>query len=279
MLRSLGLVISLSCFSIVSCSSVERVSEPKLVETDMAWNCESGNEFLVASEYLRDSQKTNITSAEISQIAIQVSEGCTGAANRFIKVVRLLSKAGLGMKDTITIAVSGAKQSDASVDTFISTFKLSFRKEGLDLTLNKALIIAQQVSLDYQGAPEVAEKDFEEIVEFCLAKNGLHLPKPKCADLATTVTRAGEHFDGSAAEAFVDGYHFLLVDEGPKLAADKALELLETIVAVSPKAVENFRLVFEYANEKSGLGLSREDSFEIAKKVAINTKIKVVKSM
>ncbi len=272
----LGFVALLVC----SCSNIKRISEPlEEKETDTVGNCEAGREYVTSHEFMRKSGNVKITDKEANDIAIKVSAGCTDAAKRFITVVLLLRKAGFGMKDALNVGVDAAKTTNMITDTFVNVFRLSFKRKGLDLALAEALSVARAVSIDYKGDPEVAEDDFMDMIEFCSSFKGLDLSKPKCATLAKNVTIAGEDYDGSSAKAFENGFEFLTDADGAHLTTVDALQVAEELIKIGPKAIENFRAAFEYANEKSGLGLGRKESVIMAKKVAYNTKVKVPKSM
>ena len=267
-------------FTQISCETVERISEPvDEKDTDVAWNCEAGREYVTAHEFLKKSGNVKVSNKDANEIALKVSSGCTDAAERFINVVLLLRRAGFGMKDAIGVGVAASKTSNLTTDTFVTIFKLSFKRSGLDLNLSESLAMARAVSIDYKGDPEIAEEDYLEIIGYCMESKGLDLSKPKCANLAKNVTIAGERYDGSSAEAFIEGFEFLTDDDGAHLTTVDALRVAEELIKIGPKAIENFMAAFQYANEKTGLGLGRVDSVKMAKKVAYNTKIKVPKSM
>src|SRR4051812_28021482 len=76
-------------------------------------HCLTTREYVTTLEFLRDSKEFQLPEKDARALATRVSDGCTGAALRFIKVTRLLTKAGVGSKDAVTTAADFAHRTDA----------------------------------------------------------------------------------------------------------------------------------------------------------------------
>src|SRR5690349_12308650 len=74
--------------------------------------CTFAREYITTLEYLRAHKDYAIPEAEARKLAQKVSEGCTGAAQRFIKVLDALSHAGVSANDSIQTGIEISTRTD-----------------------------------------------------------------------------------------------------------------------------------------------------------------------
>src|SRR4051794_34214870 len=86
-------------------------------------NCTSTLEFVTALEFLRTEKTFAIKEADVRSLASKVSSGCSGSALRFIRIVQLMSKAGMGSKDALELGLEFSKRRDRETETFITVFQ------------------------------------------------------------------------------------------------------------------------------------------------------------
>ena len=229
------------------------------------FNCDSAREFIGAFEYLTDSKTFKMKKTEAITLARKVSIGCDGAAERFIKVSELLRRSGLDSASSLSIGKDFSLATDMQADAFAAIFKKSYLRDYLDLDIVSSIETARRLSVDFKGDHEQALEDFEDIVEYCLDREELALPRQKCAQIASDFSLYGEKSQSSIFEPFVEGLEFLARDDdGPNLTTLKAIEILNQIMATSPNAPRNLIEAYEYAYDKDGLGLSRAKAITIA---------------
>lgn len=236
--------------------------------------CPAAREFITAFEYLSDKDTTHLAKAPATELSLKVAKGCEGAAERFITTSELLRRSGLFSQDALKLGLEFAKATPAQTEAFRTIFQMAFLREGLDLDLLSATQLARSLSLDFSGQVEQAMNDYEQLVEFCLSKEALGLPRPRCATLSAELVPLARERDVSIFAIFRDGYEFLTGDsDGPKLSTDQALSLLVRLLKMSPEAVSEFAKLYPYAHDADGLGLSRQQAIELALEVSSSTKI------
>jgi hypothetical protein len=233
--------------------------------------CESTREFVTTLQYLRDNSALSLGEPEARGLAEKVSGGCTGAADRFISVVKTLGVAGLGGREAAQIAVRYARASDEQAETFLSVFKHAFSSDALDLDLRLSVDVASQLSSGFNGSSLQAKEDFERFVDFCLAQEKMNLPRPTCAPIAAKLTKKGEAYGKSVFPSFERLFEFLKSEKGGGLTANDVLRTTESVVELSPSAADNFILGYRFGVSKQGLGLSAADALAFAKRMAAKT--------
>ena len=231
-------------------------------------NCTTTREFVTTLEFLRAKKDFEIPEAEARKIASRVANGCTGSAQRFIRVSSLLANAGLGSKDAIEQGLDFSRRADAEVEAFGAVFRRAFLENYLDLDLRSSLQMARALSREFDGDLTHVRQDFEQLVDFCVRDKSLNLPKPECGAFAARITRKGQIWNGAVARPFIDAYAYLTSDKGPHLITGNALSLAEDLVSTGPGGIENFTQAYRYAASAKGLAMSDTDALTFAKEMA-----------
>jgi len=235
-------------------------------------NCTSTREFIATLQYLRSGSEVRMPEAEARKIAMDVSNGCTGAGLRFIKASDLLLKSGVSSVDALKTALELSHSTDAVLESFLTVFREAFLKEHLDLDLSSSLALARELSTDFHGDVLQARDDFKTLSDFCAQDAQLGLPKPECAQFAVRLVRKGESFSGGISRSFVDTFHFLRSNSGgPGLSTGDALKLDEQLVGYGFDAGRNFEQAFRYAVARKGLGMDNRSALDFAQKMAAQT--------
>ncbi|MBL7663665.1 MAG: hypothetical protein JNM93_00920 [Bacteriovoracaceae bacterium] len=231
--------------------------------------CSSAKEFITTLEYLRSRNEFQLDSSQALKVSEKVATACTGAAQKFVDVVNLLTKLTVDSKSAVETAVMLSAQERGVVDNYLTIFKYAFVEDGLDLDLMNSLSMAKSLSVEFKGEQKKARDDFLELVKFCTHMKTLNLPLGSCAQTAAKVTRMGEKFKNSVASPFKDLFHFLTEAEaGPKLSKLEGLKFAEEMMGFGPMAEDNFVQAYKYAISKDGLGFSQVHALAFAKNLA-----------
>lgn len=235
-------------------------------------DCPRAREFITTLEFLRQDTDLKVPEAQGRKLASQVAAGCAGAAQRFIRVAKLLNASGLGGRDAIETALPFSERTDAETDTFIVVFRHAFVEEFLDLDLKASIDLARSLSSSFEGDVLAARDDFEKLIQFCVSPRKLDLPKPLCAGFAADTARIGSTKpwgSGGVAAPFIQVYEFLRSDTaGPALGASAALNLTREIISRGPDSSEGFMAAYRYASAKKGLDLARAEAISFARDLA-----------
>lgn len=231
--------------------------------------CPASREYITALEFLRSSQSLKLPEPEARKLAEEISKGCAGAAERFVRVSGLLGRAGLSGREATEIGKRFAIGTAAEVDTFVTVFKRAFAEEYLDLELGDALRMALSLAKEFAGDQPQVRADFEKLLAFCTEEKYLGLPKPQCGAFASRIAAKGEPWNGGVAGPFIRGFEYFTSSRGPSLASGEALKVSEALLAAGPGAFENFSQAYGYATTESGLGLGREDAIKFARQLAL----------
>jgi hypothetical protein len=232
------------------------------------YDCEAAREFTTTAEYLRNPDDLALQEPIITQKALAVAEGCTGAAESFITTVDLLRQSGLPARQAIDLGIRVARAPQPVAKGFIEVFRACYDKNVLDLDLTTSLRFAEGLSLQLVGPADLATDDFIEVTTFCLSRSGPGLSKPQCADLAGRIAQISSKTETSMSNTFSDTYEYLVDRNGPALSAGDATALAERITKAGPMALENFREAFRYATSEQGAKLERQAAIVLATSVA-----------
>lgn len=228
--------------------------------------CLSTREFITTLTYLREQKVFSLPENSMRDLSETIAAGCTGASKRFIQVTDLLVKSGYPSTKSIKLAQKFALATDKESSAFQNVFRSSFVKELLDLSLQEAIDIAMDLSLNYSGDPSVAEAEFENVVKFCTSETSLGLPLLACGRLATRIVRSGANYPFKVGEEFVALFRYL---SNKNFVTKEALALSEEVVSHGPTAAENFKRAYEFALDKEGLGLGRKEASAFSLKMAV----------
>jgi hypothetical protein len=233
-------------------------------------HCTFTREYITTLEYLRSHKEFSITEQEAQNLAFKVSRGCTGAAQKFVKVTSVLSQTGVGSKDAIQSGLEFSKRTDAEEEAFVFVFLRSYLKEYLDLDLQSSLKMARSLSVDFDGDAATARDDFEKLVQFCVGSKSLDLPRPQCGTFAGRLSRLGQATGGGIGGSFIRMYTFLISESGPGLTTHEALRLAEEIIQYGKDSADNFIQAYKYGISSKGLKISGRDAIEFAKKITLS---------
>lgn len=237
-------------------------------ETNKVNHCLSTREFITTLEFLRDHKELGLGEASARAVSHKVSEGCTGASKRFIQVNNVLLKAGVPSKRSLETAQTFALKSDEKTNAFLTVFKGAFIEELLDLDVNNALSIALEVSETYEGKSSMAEKNFGQLVTFCLDRKSLDLPLLECARMGSRVIKNGSPFAFDITSDFISLFNYLTDPKKGNVVTFEALAVAEYVTKFGPEAKKNFIQAFEYALSKNGLDAPVKDAIEFGKTMA-----------
>jgi len=232
-------------------------------------SCSYAREYITTLEFLRSQKVFSIGDPEARNIAMKVSRGCSGAAQRFIRVSSTLSKSGLGSRDSLLLGVEFATRKDEEVQTFHTVFLTTFLEDHLNLDLEAALRIARSLTTEFKGDTLAVRKDFMKLVHFCTDEKDLNLPKPQCANFAARLAQQSEKWEAELAAGFIQIFNFLRSDNGPSLTTAQALQLAEILFKGGKEAPSNFTQAYRYAVSAKGLSLGAKDAVQFAQSMTV----------
>lgn len=236
------------------------------------YTCSSAREFITVMNYLRENAAFGLKDQSAQEVALAVTAGCSGAAKRFIQVTDILVKAGLPSKEALENAMAVAKGEEDQAEAFLVVFKRAFLRDGLDMKIEDALLLARSLSVELRGDRVKAREDFEKLVDYCVDVKELALPKPKCGTIAAKIAAKGQNSTEGVAKPFIQTIEFLTESsDGPQLPLYQAFAIAEELAIVSPDALENYVSSYKWLTSKSGLSLDRKDAVGTAKKIAAKT--------
>ena len=260
--RLLTIPFVLGSISLASASTKEKLSNDLI-------SCESTKEYVTTVQFLRDKKDYGLSNSSILKIADEISLGCNGASQRFIKVTTLLTKVGIDTKSSLETAKKFTTKGDSFVDAFITIFKQTYSSSEFDLDALNAMKISTKLSVEFDGTVEHAVSDFNELANFCKNRKEMDLPLPKCAQMATRVTRLGQKFDKTIAGPFIKLVRFLEESKkGPEQPKSQVIKIAEKVISNGPIASENFINAYKYAVKKDGLGISDKDAIAFGIKMS-----------
>lgn len=230
--------------------------------------CTSTREYVTALEFLRGHAEFSLNDAQAQDVAEKIAKGCTGAADRFARVAGMLLKANVGSKDSVRVGMEFALKTDAQAQGFVTVFRYSYLQSYLDMDPFSALQLAHSVTANYTGDVDQARSDFVRIVQFCMDRDGLDLPRPQCGAMAARIAQMGSDFEKGIAQEFIEFYRFAVSSSGPSLTAGDALRLAQQTVEKGPTAPANFKDAYRYGVSNSGLKLTQSDALKFAQKMA-----------
>jgi len=232
--------------------------------TPAASSCTTTREYVTTLEFIRSRKDIGIPENAARDTALKVAKGCSGAANRFIKVTGVLLQAEASPSDALHAGVTFAEKTDSAAETFLAIFKSAFLADALDLDLRNALKLAQSITAEFDGSMDALNKDFHAILHFCTSTKDLGLPKPQCGDFTAKVLRSGKAWPRGLSTAFLESMTLLRNPKGPNLTTGKALEITQQLLVAGPGSVQNFVDAFRYAGSPKGLDLERGKALEFA---------------
>lgn len=238
---------------------------PKPVTTNA---CYSSREYITTMEFIRGQKDFALNEKQTRELANKVSTGCTGASKRFIQVTKVLVKSGLPSQTAIETGVKYALTGDEAFNAFMTIFKSSYLESLLDLDLKLSLDISTELSQSYKGKNRIIEKEFSQLVEFCVDRKSLDLPLVDCAKTATRVLKSGEDYEFKIGKDFIDVFNFVTEKGKANIPTYEAMAVAENVVKFGPEAKTNFINAYEYGIDKKGLDYTVTDAIEFGKTMA-----------
>lgn len=256
---------SLLAASVVDAAPAPPAEMPAKAEV----NCSYAREYITALEYLRSHSEYKFPEKGARELAMKVSRGCSGSAQRFIKITATLSKAGVLPDDSIQSGLQFVQRTDKETESFLTVFLKSYLQDYLDLTVRDSLALAKSLTLEFQGDIQSVRKDFERVVQFCVGEKDLNLPRPACAALATRIAKVGENYSGGVAENFIQMFTFLSSEKGPNLTRGDALTLAEKLLPGGKDSAKNLIQAYRYAVSSHGLDLPVREALSFAQEMVL----------
>src|SRR5262245_4724440 len=88
--------------------------------------CDSTSEYIKVLNFLRDNKDFVVTETAARQIADQISRNCTGAADRFAKMLTMLKKIGISDRKALEMGFEFSKLPNYVQTNFTEIFTKSF---------------------------------------------------------------------------------------------------------------------------------------------------------
>lgn len=228
-------------------------------------DCGAAKEFVTLHSFLKRDPDDRLQDPEAIEVAKRAASGCSGAAQRFIRVSKTLGIAGVNRKNRMELASEFVGRDSATTEAFVTVFRLASASDVLDLDLDASLKLARSLSLEVKGDPSKALKDFERILKWCNDATRSGMIRKDCGGFAVEIARTGEGWKDAVAKSWIELFDYLTSSSGPGLTTAEARELSRTLARQGPGALRNFAAAYEYALDPKGLAFSRDQSIELAK--------------
>lgn len=92
--------------------------------------CQSAAELKKIHKFLKAQPDIALSDQQILNLSVQVADHCNGASDRFEKVYRRLSQAGVAIPKTIEVALEFSEKNETQVKLFTESFKLLFLEKN-----------------------------------------------------------------------------------------------------------------------------------------------------
>lgn len=234
-------------------------------------SCTTAREYITTLEYLRDRKEFSMPEPDAQKVALEASKGCTGAAQRFIRISLILSQAGLGPRDSIRKGIEFSKRTDQETETFASVFRRAYAEDAMDLDLRASMKMAEDLTQEFEADSVAVRDDFEKLLDFCSSSGRLGLPKPQCGAFAARLAKQGQRWSGGISVPYIQTFDFVTSSSGPHLATSKAIEIADSLVAAGPDSSDNFITAYKYAVSKKGLGLADNAALAFAMQMGLES--------
>lgn len=263
--------------------------------------CPIAREWITVYRYLQEQPEGSVET-RARTLADSASEGCKGAAARFIQTEQLLSKIGLPSEARLELAVKRARGVEAEMEAFRSILTTSFARDLLDLDASATLALTEKLMrsastlsqkmaspLPWQGLSET----FPRLVRLCSGETATQsepLAPVVCGKMVEAyliqVLERKEwesHFSAqtgnrvSAADRLISLVEFLTddIEDEKRLPFQAAFELALRILETGEFAGENWKDAFRFASRPAqggGLGMSWDEANRFALSVIAKAK-------
>jgi hypothetical protein len=243
----------------------------QLAQAAEVTSCTTAREYITTLEYLRDRKEMAMPEADARKVALEASQGCTGAALRLIRVTTTLSQSGMGAKDAIRRGLEFAKRTDQETETFLTVFNRAYAQDAMDLDLRASVRMADELTRDFEADTVAVRDDFIRLLDFCSGSEKLGLPKPQCGAFAARLAKQGQKWSGGISAPYIQAFEFAVSNKGPALTTARAIEIANQLTAAGPGSAENFVDAYKYAVSKKGLGLADNAALGFALKIGLES--------
>ena len=252
---------------VLFCVNVHAAKSPK---TEYPYkNCLSAREYITTVNFLREKKEFGLSEKEISNVADQVSSGCSKASKNFIKILSVLNKMGIDTRTSLKFSIEIANKGEDHTHAFLKVFKQVYDPEYLDLDVLTSLNLSLKLANSNDPNVKKSLKDFKNLVEFCIENKSMELSSLKCANLATDVTVIGKQFRKPISKTFIELIEFIQNDkEGPKLDRNASYQTAIKVIRNGELSSKNFKEAFIFASSKKGLKLPVADAVKFAIKIS-----------
>ena len=245
--------------------AADKNSKKEIVERK---ECLSTREYITTLKYLEERKEFQLNRDSAMLIADEVSQSCTGGAERFIRVMNLLLKAEIDSKTSLGSAKKLALAGKDSTDAFVEIFKSSFLEKMLDRDAQASFKIAMDFAQDFKGDLKLASQNFFAVAAYCSEEGKIELTKERCAQTAQKVAKLTAKFDRDLSKPFFKLVEFMMNSSEANLPLFQALEKSEKAIEAGPIATENFIEAYHFAVKKEGLALPIGEAISFAEKMA-----------
>jgi len=230
--------------------------------------CESFKEFQTAYEGLIKDGDLALGEERAARLALKISHGCNGSANRFFKAYEMMKKTGVALTKAVEVGLDFSGLDDERLKNFNEVFAKMYLESVLDFDFATAYKVSFQLSRDYEGKAKDVREDFIKLVKFCTQNDKAALPLRQCAELALKIVEYTPKFPGGLYSAFEKFYAFLRTDKRMGLSVIDSLNLIPKVFAYGPKAPENFQQAMEYALSSNKISIDHTNAMNLALRLA-----------
>lgn len=235
------------------------------------FNCQASREYITALNYLRDRKDIGITEKQARKMADQISKGCTGSAQRFIRAFEVLNKVEIGAQTARDVALVLTQTTDEIAENFILIFTTSFVKNELDLSSQKSVELAKKLSYGYKGNFDAAKSDFNTLISFC-KREDLGLALSLCGEFMVEVILESAHLGVKIGDEFVSAFDYLRSQPMLKASVTESMAVAKKVSVQGPRALENFTRSFEFAISDEGLAYNAQQALNHSLRMVSFTK-------
>lgn len=233
--------------------------------------CYPAKEYITTLEYLRSKELFVVDPKMQHSIALEVSNGCINAAQKFLKIAGVLLAAELDAQSATKEALKFVKRDEKVVNAFIDIFKMLFQKKFLDLSVVDSLTITRELVDSEKVDGNLVASNFQKTAEFCL-KN--YSPSYRdCSRLAKDVALVANKYQKDAYQSFIRMVEFFSKRDGVNMVASEMFSYALKVVALGPTASESFIRAYDYATSSEGLKMDRQNGLQFALEISKSSTI------
>ncbi len=263
-----SLIMTTAYAEVMLKSPQERENTYAQPEKEKLKPCESFKEFQSAYESLLRDGDLALGEEKSARLALKISQGCNGSAQRFIKAYEMMKKTGVAMTKSVEVGLDFSALDDERLKNFHEVFSKMYLENYFDFDFATAYRVSFQLSRDYEGKAQDVREDFIKLAKFCTQSDKVALPLKQCAELALKIVDHTPKFSGGLFSTFEKFYTFLRTDKRMGLSVIDSLNLVPKVFAYGPKAPENFQQALEYALSSNKITIDHPNAINLALRLA-----------